>query len=135
MDPMLIEQVVINLLENAIKYTPAGTPLEIRAVREGLAIKVELNDRGHGIPFDEREKVFEKFYRGRGVAGDGGMGLGLTICRAIVMAHGGRITIHDRAGGGASMQFTLPCAPANPIEIGGLPELGPSEEQDTPKNG
>jgi two-component system sensor histidine kinase KdpD len=135
MDPMLIEQVAINLLENAIKYTPAQAPIDIRAYREGLAIKVEFGDRGHGIPFDEREKVFEKFYRGRGVAGDGGMGLGLTICRAIITAHGGRIAIHDRAGGGASIQFTLPCAPAHPIEVVGLPELGPPEEQDTPKNG
>jgi two-component system sensor histidine kinase KdpD len=135
MDPMLIEQVAINLLENAIKYTPATAPIDIRAYREGLAVKVEFDDRGHGIPFDEREKVFEKFYRGRGVAGDGGMGLGLTICRAIITAHGGRIAIHDRAGGGASVQFTLPCAPAQPIEVGGLPELGPPEEQDSPKNG
>jgi two-component system sensor histidine kinase KdpD len=135
MDPMLIEQVIINLLENAIKYTPSHSPLDIRALREGMAVKVELDDRGLGIPFDEREKVFEKFYRGRGVAGDGGMGLGLTICRAIVAAHGGRIAIHDRAGGGTSVQFTLPCSPVNPIEVGGLPELGPPEEQDMPKNG
>jgi two-component system sensor histidine kinase KdpD len=135
MDPMLIEQVVINLLENAIKYTPAQGPIDIRAFREGLTVKVQVDDRGHGVPFDEHERVFEKFYRGRGVAGDGGMGLGLTICRAIITAHGGRISIHDRAGGGASVQFTLPCAPASPIEIGGLPELGPPEEQDTPKNG
>jgi two-component system sensor histidine kinase KdpD len=135
MDPMLIEQVVINLLENTIKYTPTHSPIDIRAYREGMSVKVAIDDRGGGIPFDEHEKVFEKFYRGRGVAGDGGMGLGLTICRAIITAHGGRISIHDRVGGGASVQFSLPCPPMNPIEVGGLPELGPPDEQETSKNG
>ena len=79
--------------------------------------------------------MFEKFYRGRDAPGDGGMGLGLTICRAIVTAHGGRIAIHDRPGGGASVRFTLPCAPSEPLDVGGLPELAPPQEQDTPKNG
>jgi two-component system sensor histidine kinase KdpD len=106
-DSALIEQVLINLLENATKYTPAGSPIEVSArVREG-AVEVEVADRGPGIEGKEAERVFEKFYRVREGEG-GGVGLGLTICRGIVVAHGGRIWVEGRAGGGASFRFTLP---------------------------
>lgn len=112
-DPVLIEQVLVNLVENALKYTPEGSPLEI-AVRPGAAdVTVSVADRGPGVPVGHEEKVFEKLYRGEaGTRGDGGVGLGLTICRAIVTAHGGRIQLRNRNGGGAVVEFTLP-APAN----------------------
>ncbi len=108
LDGLLIEQVFVNLLENAVKYTPAGTPIEISAsVRDG-AIVVDVADRGPGFPPGEEGRIFEKFYRLPGAAATGGVGLGLTICRGIVTAHGGRIWAENRAGGGAVFHFTLP---------------------------
>ena len=105
-DPLLIEQVFMNLLDNALKYTPAATPLELKAeIREG-ALLIELADRGPGIPEGNKETIFDKFVRGVGTAT--GIGLGLTICRAIVKAHGGQIWAENRPGGGAAFRFTLP---------------------------
>jgi two-component system sensor histidine kinase KdpD len=107
LDSVLIEQVLINLLENATKYTPAGSPIDITARARAGEVIVEVDDCGPGVPAAEAERVFAKFYRGREVEG-GGVGLGLTICRGIVSAHGGRIWVENRPGGGASFQFTLP---------------------------
>lgn len=111
-EPVLIEQVLLNLLENALRYTPPDSTIEITAqVGDGI-IKIGVTDTGPGISEGEREKVFEKFYRGsRASKSDGGVGLGLTICRAIVEAHGGKIAIRERPGGGALVEFTLPTAP------------------------
>jgi two-component system sensor histidine kinase KdpD len=105
-DPLLIEQVLMNLMDNAIKYTPQGTPVDLSAAVSDGNIVVEVGDRGPGVPPGDEEKIFDKFVRGS-VAG-GGIGLGLTICRAIVSAHGGRIWAEDRPGGGAAFRFTLP---------------------------
>ncbi|HEX8795257.1 MAG TPA: sensor histidine kinase KdpD [Polyangiaceae bacterium] len=106
-DPALIEQVLINLLENATKYTPSGTPIDVSARVHDGEVEIEVADRGPGVDSRDRERVFEKFYRAREGEG-GGVGLGLTICRGIVSAHGGRIWVDDRAGGGAVFRFTLP---------------------------
>ena len=106
-DSALIEQVLINLLENATKYTPAGSPLEIAATAQEGVLEVQVNDRGPGVSPRDAERVFDKFYRAHESEG-GGVGLGLTICRGIVAAHGGRIWVEERAGGGASFRFTLP---------------------------
>jgi two-component system sensor histidine kinase KdpD len=106
-DSVLIEQVLVNLLENAVKYTPPGSPIYLSAWAEGQEVIVEVADRGPGLPPGEEERIFEKFYRIRPTA-SGGIGLGLTICRAIVEAHGGRISAANRAGGGAVFRFTLP---------------------------
>jgi two-component system sensor histidine kinase KdpD len=106
-DSALIEQVLINLLENATKYTPAGTPIDVSAHVKGEDVEIEVADRGPGVDPNEHERVFEKFYRAREGEG-GGVGLGLTICRGIVSAHGGRIWVDDRPGGGAAFRFTLP---------------------------
>jgi two-component system sensor histidine kinase KdpD len=106
-DSALIEQVLINLLDNAAKYTPEGSPLEVGAhVRDGT-IEVEVADRGPGVGPNDTERIFEKFFRVREAEG-GGAGLGLTICRGIVTAHGGRMWVQAREGGGASFRFTLP---------------------------
>jgi two-component system sensor histidine kinase KdpD len=97
------------LLENAIKYTPAGTPIDISVRRDHSRIVVDVADRGPGVPPGEEEKVFERLYRAdadRRTAG--GVGLGLTICRAIVTAHDGKIWLENRPGGGAVFRFTLP---------------------------
>jgi two-component system sensor histidine kinase KdpD len=108
LDSVLIEQVLINLLENAIKYTPSGSPIEISATRARDAVTVTIADRGPGIPPGDVQRVFDKFYRARSGDGSGGVGLGLTICRGIVEAHGGRIWVENRPGGGAAFRFTLP---------------------------
>ena len=126
MDGLLIEQVFVNLLENAAKYTPAGTPIEISAlVREG-AVVVSVMDRGPGFPAGEEGKVFDKFYRVPmgAAAAPGGVGLGLTICRGIVTAHGGRIGAENRPGGGAVFRFTLPLASRPPAGVPGEPAEG-----------
>jgi two-component system sensor histidine kinase KdpD len=110
-DELLIEQVFINLLENAAKYTPRGTPITVSAWAENGSVMVEVVDRGPGIPIGEEETVFRKFHRTAGAdhAGPaGGSGLGLTICRGIIAAHGGRMWLERSAGQGACFRFTLP---------------------------
>jgi two-component system sensor histidine kinase KdpD len=108
LDVLLMEQVFINLLENAAKYTPPDSEIEISADADGREITVEVADRGPGIRPGDEEKVFEKFYRGKLAWRASGVGLGLTICRAVVEAHGGRIWVENRAGGGAAFRFALP---------------------------
>ena len=107
-DGLLIEQVFINLLENAVKYTPPSTPITISAWPEKEAVLVEVSDRGPGIPPSEQESVFRKFYRIEGKEGGNGAGLGLTICRGIVVAHGGQIWVESTSLGGATFRFTIP---------------------------
>jgi two-component system sensor histidine kinase KdpD len=118
-DPTLLEQVFENLLENAAKYTSAGTRIEIGARYEGKQFELWVADRGPGLPDGATDRLFEKFYRGESERAQSGVGLGLTICRAIVEAHGGRIRAESREGGGAMFRFTLPAtdaAPAVPVE-------------------
>jgi len=115
---VLIEQVLINLLENAAKYSEG--PLEISASVAPGEVVVEVADRGPGIPEGQETRVFEKFHRAARERSPGGVGLGLTICRAILAAHGGRIWVQNRAGGGASFRFALPIA-------GQPPELLPQQ--------
>ncbi|HQZ18154.1 MAG TPA: sensor histidine kinase KdpD [Vicinamibacteria bacterium] len=107
-DALLIEQVLVNLIENAVKYTPAGGEIVISASASPEALSVEVSDRGPGIPPGDEARVFEKFQRLEGRGRKGGVGLGLTICRGIVTAHGGTINVFKREGGGASFRFTLP---------------------------
>ena len=107
-DPELMEKAFVNLLENAAKYSPAGTRIEIEARRDDGDVVVEVRDRGPGIPAGEEEKIFESFYRVAGTQGASGLGLGLAVCRAVVKAHGGRIEALGRDGGGTIFRFTLP---------------------------
>jgi two-component system sensor histidine kinase KdpD len=110
-DPKLIELVMVNLVENALRYTPEETALHISARSTEDEVIVTFGDEGAGISELEREKVFEKFFRGSLARNnDGGAGLGLMICRAAVRAHGGRISALSRPGGGACIEFTLPRA-------------------------
>jgi two-component system, OmpR family, sensor histidine kinase KdpD len=108
LDTVLIEQVLVNLLENALRYAPRSGPIELSASATERELMVEVADRGPGIPAGEEERVFERFQRGAGERSSAGVGLGLAICRAIVSAHGGRIWTEARAGGGAVFRFTLP---------------------------
>ncbi len=116
LDPLLIEQVLINLLDNAIKYAPGDTPIEISASADEHAVRVTVADRGPGFAPGEETRVFDKFYRGQEAGARSGAGLGLAIARGIVEVHGGEITAEPRPGGGALFRFTLPLA-AKPPEI------------------
>ena len=111
-DPILIEQLLVNLLENAVKYTPAASGIELGAAHEGATVVLEISDRGPGIPAGEEERVFERFRRGAH-PGVRGVGLGLAVSRAIATAHGGTLTVAARPGGGATFRLTLPL-PAEP---------------------
>ena len=113
MDPMLMERVFINLLENAVKYTREGTTIHISGRLEGDKFKVEVVDRGPGLPLGEEERIFEKFYQ-VGPGRSRGAGLGLTICRSIVEAHGGQIWAANQPAGGAVFTFTLPLKEPSP---------------------
>jgi two-component system sensor histidine kinase KdpD len=113
MDDVLMEQVFINLVENALKYTPPGTDIEIAASTHGDMLEVQVQDSGPGFKEGEEERVFEKFFRGR-TDNIRGAGLGLAICRAIVEAHGGSISARNRPGGGAIIHFTIPMSDTKP---------------------
>lgn len=106
-DPVLLEQVFVNLLDNAGKHTPAQAAIEVSArVQEGRVL-VEVADRGPGLAPGDETRVFEKFVRGAGAAA-GGAGLGLAICKGIAEVHGGAISAHPRPGGGVSFRLSLP---------------------------
>ena len=107
-DAMLIERVLVNLLENASKYTPPGSTVILSAEVIADRLSVSVADDGPGLPVGREEAVFQKFTRGERESATPGVGLGLAICRAIVEAHEGRITASNRPGGGAIFTFTLP---------------------------
>jgi two-component system sensor histidine kinase KdpD len=105
-DGVLIEQLLVNLLDNAFKYTDPETRICVRAGASDGAVTVEVADEGPGLPPGSEEQVFDKFYRGP--SGERGFGLGLPICRAIVTAHGGRIWAENLQPRGVAFRFTLP---------------------------
>jgi two-component system sensor histidine kinase KdpD len=107
-DPAGIEQVLANLLDNAVEYTPPGSPLEIKARATEREVVVEVADQGPGLPPGTERRVFEKFFRAAQGQGRRGIGLGLAISRGIIEAHGGRISAANRPSGGAVFTFTLP---------------------------
>jgi two-component system sensor histidine kinase KdpD len=112
MDEVEIDEVLTNLLENAIKYTPAGTPISISAQRTEDDIQVEVADQGPGVPPSALPYLFDRFYRVKaGPGGVKGTGLGLAIVKGIVEAHGGRVSAENRPEGGMSFSFTLPVQP------------------------
>jgi two-component system sensor histidine kinase KdpD len=116
MDEILLEQVFVNLLENAARHTPPGTPIEIGAEGREREVVAWVADRGPGIPSGQEEAIFRKFHRAGSTAG-GGVGLGLTICRGIVTAHGGRIWAEARPGGGAVFRLSLPITGTPPALV------------------
>jgi len=107
-DYVLILQVLNNVIDNAVKYSPAGTPLVMSVEADGEVARMRVSDRGLGIPEEDRERVFGKFYRVPRAGGASGTGLGLSICRGIVEAHGGKIWAEAHPGGGTSMVIELP---------------------------
>ena len=109
LDYLEIDQVLTNLIENAVRYTPAGSPIEISARIDGDQMVVSVADRGPGIPPADLERVFDKFYRVLDTVNKTtGSGLGLAVSKGLVEAHGGRIWAENREGGGAIFSFTLP---------------------------
>ena len=117
-DAPLMEQALGNLLENAAKHTPPGTVVRLRAQKRDADLVVSVEDYGDGIPEKDVERVFAKFHRGTAEPAAGGVGLGLSICRAIVRLHDGRAWAERIAGGGTAFRFSLPLseAPAMPAE-------------------
>lgn len=109
-DAAAMARVISNLVENAAKYSPPGSRIDLSARREGDRLVIAIEDRGPGIREDDRERIFEKFVRVRpaGLPPVPGVGLGLAICRGIVAAHGGAIRAEAREGGGAQLVITLP---------------------------
>jgi len=131
LDATLMERLLCNLLENAAKYTPAGSEIRISAHLEKDALRLTVADNGPGLPEGREEQLFAKFTRGESESATPGVGLGLAICRAIVEAHGGRIWA-ERSGlgvgpglGGAAFQISLPLG-----EPPALPELDEMEALD-----
>jgi two-component system, OmpR family, sensor histidine kinase KdpD len=116
-DALLIERVLVNLLENAAKYTPPGSAVIVSAEVMGDHLSISVADNGAGLPAGREDAVFEKFVRGHRESATPGVGLGLAICRAIVESHGGRITGVNRPGGGAVFSFTLPLGDPPTAEI------------------
>jgi PAS domain S-box-containing protein len=117
-DPTLLHQVVRNLLENAVKFSPRGQQIEITAEEQEGVIVVSVLDRGSGVPPGDLDRVFEPFYRPDSTVRSGteGAGLGLAVCRRLVEMQGGRIWAEPREGGGAAFRFTLPLAPGGEEE-------------------
>jgi two-component system, OmpR family, sensor histidine kinase KdpD len=107
-DFVLLEQVLVNLLENAARYAPAGTPVEIVARAGADALLVEVGDRGPGIPPDEASRIFDRFYRALNAPPGKGVGLGLAVAKGFVEAMGGTIAAIDRPGGGTIFRLSFP---------------------------
>ena len=111
-NPEKLQRVLYNLMQNAVRHTPQDGTVTLRAERDDDFVRIEVADDGEGIPPEHAERVFERFFRGGdGAAQRTGAGLGLSICRAIVEAHGGRIWVEPGDGGGSRVCFTVPAAP------------------------
>jgi PAS domain S-box-containing protein len=114
-DPQRVTQVVANLLDNALKFTPAGGTVTVHvAASETGSVQVDVADNGTGIPLDEQEHIFEHLYQGTGAAqlSRRGLGIGLALCRELIVRQGGRLWVQSEPGSGSTFSFTLPIAGA-----------------------
>jgi len=125
-DPVLFERVLCNLLENATKYTPPASPVDIGAQAVGDQVVIAVEDLGPGLPKGKEAAVFDMFERGRKESATPGVGLGLAICRSIVEAHGGRIRGETKPSGGA--RFTIELPRGDPPSLDGLERLEDLQE-------
>jgi signal transduction histidine kinase len=115
-DAERIQIALTNLLANAIRHSPLGGQVEVRAEPRGASVRFEVKDDGPGVPREYRERVFERFFRVPGTKGEG-IGLGLYISREIVLAHGGQMGIDSEPGKGSTFWFTLPTAASQPAGV------------------
>ncbi|MDG4594818.1 MAG: ATP-binding protein [Candidatus Contendobacter sp.] len=125
-DAVLIERALVNLLQNATKYTRPGTVIGVTASVEADWLSVEVWDEGPGLPAGREQAVFEKFARGQVESAVPGVGLGLAICRSVIEAHGGQIQAENRPTGGACFVFTLPLEPLPPFKTDDEPDPEPT---------
>jgi signal transduction histidine kinase len=109
-DPDLLERILLNLLSNAMKYSPADSPVRLEASRRDGEVLVSVTDRGQGIAPEDQPRIFERFSRPQGARRPDSVGLGLYITRMLVEAHGGRIRVESAPGNGSTFSFTLPLA-------------------------
>lgn len=123
-DPVQLEQVLSNILENAVRYSTKGSEIQISAVRRQETVQTRVTDQGPGIAPEDRQRVFEEFYSRDLGSGRGGSGLGLAIAQAVVVGHGGRIWVEGAPGGGTAVAFELPMAKE---ALGNAIEKPPSE--------
>ncbi len=132
LDAVLFERVLVNLLENAAKYTPAGSGIEISARVDGDRVLLNVDDHGPGLPAGREEMLFEKFERGSKESATPGVGLGLAICRAIVQAHGGTIHGQTRRLGGAidGARFSISLPRGQPPQDDGRDQAIAAEQED-----
>jgi two-component system phosphate regulon sensor histidine kinase PhoR len=107
-DPPRLEQVLVNLIHNAVKFTPPGGEVILAAQTESEFVRFSVHDTGVGIPVEELERIFERFYKADRARSGGGTGLGLSISRHLVEAHGGRIWAESTEGDGSTFYFTIP---------------------------
>jgi two-component system sensor histidine kinase KdpD len=108
-DSILIEQLLMNLIDNAVKYSPDNSPIDVAVRQTPAGVELEVADRGCGFTPGDEVKVFDLFYRGSdGRSDQRGTGIGLAICRAIAEVHNGKISASNRAGGGATVRLNLP---------------------------
>jgi two-component system OmpR family sensor kinase len=118
-DAHQLRQVLGNLLRNALVHTPPGTPIEVAVASRGGGVRLEVRDHGPGLPNDDPDALFERFWRAEGgrERGKAGAGLGLAIVAAIVDAHGGEVAATNAPGGGALFAVQLPAAdPPRPVD-------------------
>jgi two-component system sensor histidine kinase KdpD len=115
-DPAQLERVFSNLIENAVKFSPQGSPIRLDALLDDETVTVRVSDSGRGIPDRDRARVFEPFFRSSGTTGPGS-GLGLAICRGFVEANGGTISVNPTPGGGTTFAVSFPVAP-QPVAVG-----------------
>jgi signal transduction histidine kinase len=120
-DGRRLRQIIDNILDNAVKYSPAQTSIMLKAELQPEALLVSISDHGKGIPEEERQKIFERLYRieQRLQKDPGGLGLGLSLCKALVEGHGGRIWVESAVGKGSTFYFTIPLKPAEGAQING----------------
>jgi signal transduction histidine kinase len=112
-DRSKMQQALANLIVNAIRYAPQGTPILVAAHRRGDALRIEVRDHGPGIATEDRQRIFDKFFRGHNADGTPGSGLGLAIARSLVTLHGGTLEYEENPGGGSAFVTVLPLASAS----------------------